>query len=140
MKGEYVYNLTRTVANPCYDAGFRRGLCSVREFRAGLPIVVYRMPDGHQNFFSWSRVRIDIPILRLRINDLALVDKLLGAAHQPRLPDLPAGETYIACGQCHNTLWRNIMRKDNQMPLSSRCVDCGNEIKILRLLHAPGHA
>ena len=141
MKGDLHRDLVVSVFNPYYNAFFRRGIRSIRRFNSGLPIIVHRAPDPLHNYFSYSARSIDIPALGLRgIFDGAIVDKLIAASSEHRLPTLSTGETYVACAVCYGTRWHNTMRKGDQAPLRSLCIECGNEIKVLRLLHSPGHA
>ena len=141
MKGDQQRELMVPVFNPLYDAWYRRGLRSVRRFNIGLPIIVHRTPDRHRNYYSYSSITIDIPALSLSgIFDDTVIDKLMAASCDKRLLALATGETYVACNICYGTRWRNTMRKGDHAPMRSLCIECGNEIKVFRLLHAPGHA
>jgi hypothetical protein len=134
--------LATTITNPLYNPELRHGVKSIRMFYASLP-VFFEYRDSRSMANSSGVVCVDIPALGLQgITDPALLLALYNATAAEsgqKLPQLPEGETAIACGVCKNPTWYLTRDKFHQAA-SSVCVKCGNIVKIVRSFHQAGHA
>src|SRR5690348_6874250 len=99
--------LATTITNPVYNPNLRHGVQAIRMFYASLPVIFeYRDNRGLAN--SSCVVCADIPALGLQaIRDPVLLTVLYNAAARSgqKQPQLPSGETAIACGVCRNPTW-----------------------------------
>jgi hypothetical protein len=52
----------------------------------------------------------------------------------------PPGENFASCGECGHPRWYVLGRNGSEAIARLACGHCGNEVKMLRVDHAEGHA
>jgi hypothetical protein len=52
----------------------------------------------------------------------------------------PPGENFISCGECNHPTWHVLHHNDSDTTSRYACAHCGNEVKEIRITHAPGQA
>src|SRR4051812_48120008 len=138
--------LTRTLANPRYRPGIKRGLWSIPTFETGLMFVVNVVsPD----FVGTASTSIDIPSLRVTsIVDRRLIDVMVEASRSVRVDEIPTNlpfkqhgwvdhipsdETVVRCSKCTEPQTAWVVTIDtNLQPARIICVRCGTVVKFAR--------
>jgi hypothetical protein len=133
----------RTVRNPAYVPGIKRGLLSVWRFHAGLPLVVYRANPERRNFYTYADLCIDIPVLGLVGINRSHVTNCLIAASQENAKvtyTAPKHERFVVCEKCKSYVWLYTIRTIDSTPTGGICATCGARLEIKRVFHSAGRA
>lgn len=84
----------------------------------------------------------------IRLDDRTPVEPLKPRVGRKREPEIttdaegdlkaPPGETFCHCGECGASRWYATVIADTAAPGRLACIRCGNEVKMLRIVHREG--